>query len=152
MTILLYFAPMFVLQTGFQLFFVTTGKPNLGLLITILSGITNMVLDYFFIVVLNFGISGAAYATGIGYCVVKIFGLIYFSRKRSELYFVKFKIHLGVLKNTLTNSASEMITNFANSVTTFLYNFVFLKYYGEIGAAAITILLYFDFVFTAIKI
>ena len=43
-----------------------------------------------------------------------------------------------------------MVTNLANAVTTYLYNLVCLKYYGEAGVASITIVLYFQFVLNAI--
>lgn len=39
---------------------------NLGLVLTMIAGILNAVLDYVFIVVCQMGISGAALATGIG--------------------------------------------------------------------------------------
>ena len=38
----------------FQIFFVTTGKPKMGLIVTLLGGITNILLDYLFLVVFNF--------------------------------------------------------------------------------------------------
>ena len=41
----------FMLQTSFQNFFVVSERPMLGLVLSILSGITNMVLDYVFIAV-----------------------------------------------------------------------------------------------------
>ena len=44
----------FMLQNVFQCFFVTAEKPKLGLLVVVLAGVTNMVLDYLFIAV--FGI------------------------------------------------------------------------------------------------
>ena len=47
----------FMLQTSFQNFFVVSERPMLGLVLSILSGITNMVLDYVFIAVLGLGIT-----------------------------------------------------------------------------------------------
>ena len=43
-----------------------------------------------------------------------------------------------------------MTTNLANAVTTFLFNYMFMKYYGESGVASITIILYFQFIIVAI--
>lgn len=42
-----------------------------------------------------------------------------------------------------------MVTNLANAVTTILFNYVFMHYYGEDGVASIAIVLYFQFVFSA---
>ena len=43
-----------------------------------------------------------------------------------------------------------MTTNLANAVTTFLFNYMFMKYYGEPGVASITIILYFQFIIVTI--
>lgn len=48
------------------------------------------------------------------------------------------------------NGSSEMVTNIANAITTFLFNMLFLKFWGEDGVASISIVLYFQFVFTAV--
>ena len=56
----------------FQIFFITAGRPKFGLTMTILGGITNIVLDYLFLAILDFGIEGAAIATGISSLIKKI--------------------------------------------------------------------------------
>ena len=43
----------YMLQTFFQSFFITAEKPKLGMLLTIVSGLMNMVLDWLFIAVLE---------------------------------------------------------------------------------------------------
>lgn len=144
------FAPAFFLQTAFQTFFVTAGKPTLGLVVTILAGITNIVLDYLFMVPLHMGISGAALATGIGYCIPAMTGLVFFISQKNPLHFVKPTLDWKILKETCINGSSEMVTNLANATTTFLFNYTFLQYYGEDGVAAITIILYFQYIFTAL--
>lgn len=149
--ILLYFSPMLLLQTIFQVFFVTAGKPHLGLGLTVAGGVANMVLDYLFMGPMHMGVAGAAIATGIGYCIPAIAGLIYFSAVRTgTLYFVKFHVHVKMLLRTCANGSSEMVSNVATAVTTFLFNIIFMHFWAENGVAAITILSYFQFVFSAI--
>lgn len=149
--ILFSFAPVFFLQTAFQTFFVTAGKPTLGLIVTLLAGVTNIVLDYVFMAPMNMGIAGAAIATGIGYCVPAIVGLLYFIfAKHRSLHLVKPEMDWKVLVESSANGSSEMVTNLANAVTTFLFNYVFLQFYGEDGVASITIILYFQYIFTAL--
>lgn len=145
------FAPAFFLQTAFQTFFVTAGKPSLGLIVTILAGVTNIVLDYIFMAPLNMGVSGAAIATGIGYCLPASIGLLYFLfAKKNPLHLVKPKFDYRVLVQSCANGSSEMVTNLANAATTFLFNFTLLQFYGEDGVASITIILYFQYIFTAL--
>lgn len=149
--ILFTFAPAFFLQTAFQTFLVTAGRPTLGLIVTLLAGAANIILDYVFMVPLNMGIAGAAIATGIGYCIPAIVGLVFFfTAKKNPLHFVKPKVNWNVLLHACTNGSSEMVTNLANAATTFLFNYTFLTYYGEDGVASITIILYFQYIFTAL--
>lgn len=149
--ILVLFCPLSMLQMLFQTFFVTAGKPNLGLLLTIIGGATNIILDYIFIVVLGMGVIGAAIGTTIGYCIPAIFGLIYFMvNRKGTLYFVKPKFRFKVFANTCLNGSSEMVTNLAIAVTTLMFNKIMLEFMGENGVAAITIVLYSQFLLTSI--
>lgn len=148
--ILMYFSPMLFLQTVFQVFFVTAGKPHLGLVLTVLGGVANMVLDYLFMGVMHMGVIGAAIATGIGYAIPAVTGLIYFFFfRKGSLYFVKFRPHGTLLLMTCSNGISEFASNLAAAVTNFLFNIIFMKFWAEDGVAAITIILYFQFVFSA---
>lgn len=143
--------PLAVFQMLFQNFFVTAGKPHIGLVLTITGGITNIVLDYLFIVVFHFGISGAAFATSLGYAIPGIIGLIYFTMNREgSLYFVKPVFRKQVLIKSCTNGSSEMVNNLAVAITTYMFNIMMLKYAGEDGVAAITIVLYAQFLLTSV--
>ena len=148
--ILLWIAPAFFLQTAFQTFFVTAGKPTLGLIVTVIAGVLNIVLDYIFMAIMELGVSGAAVATGLGYLVAAVSGLIFFCVNKNGLHFCKFKFEKDILLKVCGNGSSEMVTNLANAVTTFLFNYTFMKYYGEDGVASISILIYFQYIFTAI--
>ena len=48
------------------------------------------------------------------------------------------------------NGSSEMISNLSSSVTTFLFNLTVLRLVGDDGVAAITIILYMQYFFTAV--
>lgn len=145
------FAPAFFLQTAFQTFFVTAGKPSLGLIVTLSAGISNILLDYIFMRPFDMGIAGAATATGIGYCIPAVVGIIFFlAAKKNPLHFVKPKFDFKVLLQSCANGSSEMVTNLANAATTFLFNYTLLHFFGEDGVASITIILYFQYIFTAL--
>nr|WP_297274259.1 MATE family efflux transporter [uncultured Agathobaculum sp.] len=149
--ILLLFSPAFFLQTAFQTLFITAGRPGLGLAATVGGGLTNIVLDYVFIARLHWGIAGAAVATGLGYLVPAVAGLVFFAwNRRGTLFFVRPRADWRMLLFACANGSSEMVTNIANAITTYLSNLIFLHYWGEDGVASITIVLYFQFVFTAV--
>ena len=149
LSVSLLFAPACMLQTLFQSYLVTAGMPALGLFLTIGAGILNAVLDYVLILVFPMGIAGAAIATGIGQSVPAVVGLFYFLLSRKGLYFTRFRLHPKELLMACYNGSSEMVTQLSNAVITFLFNLIMLDLAGENGVAAITILLYGQFLFNA---
>lgn len=148
--ILMAFAPMCMLQMLFQSFFVTAGNPNLGLALTLFGGVANMVLDYVFMGPLQMGVSGAALATGIGQTIPAVVGIVYFLLHKKGLHFVKPRLDWRVLGQACFNGSSEMVTNLSTAVVTFLFNIIMLRLAGEIGVAAITVVLYGQFLFNAL--
>jgi len=54
------------------------------------------------------------------------------------------------LKNTVYNGSSEMVTQLSAAITTLFFNYIALKYAGENGVAAITIILFIQFVMTSV--
>ncbi|MCQ4936885.1 MULTISPECIES: MATE family efflux transporter [Anaerotignum] len=138
-----------VIQVLFQTLFVTAGKPKLGLWLNVVSGISNIFLDYLFIVVLNWGIAGAAWGTAASFLIGGLFPLWYFSKPRAILYFVKPKWDGKAILSSILNGSSEMVTSGAAAVTTFLFNLTMMKTLGQNGVAAITIILYAQFLFSA---
>lgn len=150
LSVSLLLAPAAMLQMMFQTFFVTAGKPLIGLMLTISGGVANMILDYLFMGPFNMGISGAALATGIGELIPAVIGLFYFLFTRHSLYLTKPVVRFQVLKESCFNGSSEMVTNLSTAVVTYLFNITMLKFLGEPGVAAITIVLYGQFLFNAL--
>jgi len=147
------FTVAFMLQNVFQSFLIAAEKPKLGLLATVLAGITNMSLDAIFIIVFKWGVAGAAIATGLSQCVGGIFPLIYFSRKNSSLLcLTKTKLEIKPILNACGNGSSELMSNISSSVVSMIYNFQLMKYVGEDGVSAYGVLMYVQFIFVAIYI
>lgn len=147
------FTVAFMLQNVFQSFLIAAEKPKLGLLATVLAGVTNMVLDAIFIIVFKWGVAGAAIATGLSQCVGGIFPLIYFSKKNSSLLrLTKTKLEIKPILNACGNGSSELMSNISSSVVSMIYNFQLMKYVGEDGVSAYGVLMYVQFIFIAIYI
>ena len=147
------FTVAFMLQNVFKSFLIAAEKPKLGLLATVLAGITNMALDAIFIIVFKWGVAGAAIATGLSQCVGGIFPLIYFSRKNSSLLrLTKTKLEIKPILNACGNGSSELMSNISSSVVSMIYNFQLMKYVGEDGVSAYGVLMYVQFIFVAIYI
>lgn len=144
------FVPMAMLKSLFEFFMITANQPKLGLINTVIGGVTNIILDYVFIAVFDMGIAGAALATGIGMTIPSIIGIIYFINQKNYLHFVKPKLDFKVILQSMGNGSSEMVTNLSTAVTTLLFNLMMIKYLGEPGVAAMTIVLYAQFLLMSV--
>ncbi len=128
-----------------QSFMVTAGHPLLGLILSLAGGITNIVLDYILISpnLLNMGIAGAGLATGIGYALPGVIGFFYFiCNRKCILHFVKPKLRIKVLGQSMFNGSSELVGSLATSITTLMFNFILMSMVGDAGVAAISVILY----------
>ena len=150
--IIMLFGPMSILQLMFQSFFVTAGRPGLGLGLTVAAGVANMVLDYVFIVPVGMGVAGAALATVVGYCIPAVAGLAFFALRRQGLRFTRPKWDGRMLAGACFNGSSEMVSNLSSAVVTLLFNLTMLELLGPPGVSAITIVLYAQFLLTALYI
>lgn len=148
--IILVALPAYMLQYEFQSFFVTAEKPQLGLLVTVIAGVTNMVLDALLVAVFPFGLAGAAIATAISQCVGGIIPLIYFCRpNKSLLHLTKMHWDGHSLLKACTNGSSELMSNISMSIVSMLYNSQLMHYAGEDGVAAYGVLMYVNMIFLA---
>lgn len=131
-----------LLMNNFTLYMIASGKATLSLICSVTGGLLNMALDYLFIAVFHMGISGAAIATGMGYSVTAVVGLFVFCRKKSLLHFQKPVFRWKVLVNAAANGCSEMATALVTGIITMMFNWTMLRYVGENGVAAVTIIMY----------
>ena len=151
--ILMFALPFLLLQFTFQSFLITAEKPQVGLIITLISGITNIVLDGLFIAVFKWGIAGAAIATGISQVIGGLIPLLYFIFNRKNIIKLgKTKLYIKEIGQTCLNGSSEFVTNISMSLVGMLYNYQLMKYLGEYGVSAYGAFMYISFIFVAIFI
>lgn len=145
--------PFYVLQVMFQSFFVAAEKPHMGFIVTLISGVTNMVLDA--VLVIGFPqeikLVGAAVATATAQFAGGMIPLIYFLRKNSSILRLgKTKFEGKVLIKATSNGLSEFMTNISMSIVAILFNSQLMKYSGENGVAAYGVMMYVSMIFTAV--
>ena len=143
----------FMLQDVFQSFFIAAEKPRLGLIVTVAAGVTNMALDALFIAVFDWGVAGAAIATGLSQCVGGVLPLIYFLRPNDSLLRMRpTALRLRPILQACGNGSSELMSNISSSLVGMLYNFQLMRLIGEDGVSAYGVLMYVQFIFVAIFI
>lgn len=151
--IILLALPFYILQMMFQSFFVAAEKPNLGLIVTISSGATNMILDAVLVISLpqEYKLAGAAAATAISQTVGGIIPLFYFFRKNSSfLRLGKTQFNGKAIIKACANGSSEFMSNISMSVVGMLYNSQLMKFAGENGIAAYGVMMYVSMIFAAV--
>ena len=138
---LLFTVPI-LLMNNFTLYMIASEKASLSLTCSVAGGILNMALDYVLIAGFHMGISGAAVATGLGYSVTAVAGMFVFSQKKNLLHFKKPVLRLRVLAEAAANGCSEMAAALVTGIVTMMFNWTMLRYVGEEGVAAVTIIMY----------
>lgn len=143
MTPVLISLPFSVFGMIFQLSFITVGKAGLSASLSVIGGVLNIVLDWLFMAVFGWGLTGAAIATGIGYAFPSAAGAIWFSFNRNQtLYIVKPKWRPATLVKSCINGSSEMVSVLAFSVVTILFNRILMEMNGSDGIASLSIIWY----------
>lgn len=148
--IILVALPFYMLQYEFQSFFATAQKPQLGLIVTVAAGLTNIVLDALFVAVFPYGLKGAAAATAMSQFVGGIIPVIYFAKDNTSLLrLTKTTLDIKSLLQVCGNGSSELMSNISTSIVSMLYNVRLMKYAGENGVAAYGVLMYVNIIFQA---
>ncbi|SFZ89965.1 putative efflux protein, MATE family [Flaviramulus basaltis] len=117
------------------------GKPKFAMYAMMIPSVGNLVLDYIFINVLDFGMEGAAWATTISYLFCFAFILWFFLSKNSEL---KIDIsHFGLNKSIVSEISSLGFVTLARqavvSITYLFMNNILYNLGGETSVTAYAI-------------
>ncbi|MCF0196066.1 MAG: polysaccharide biosynthesis C-terminal domain-containing protein [Bacteroidaceae bacterium] len=154
--VLLLMLPFLAMQIYFQSLLVTAERPQIGMWVTIASGLLNLVLDVLFITVFHWGLTGVAWATAIGQMLGSGVPLAYFIRQRRRrrltLRLGRCRFHLRPLLQTMGNGLSEFVIQISLSCVSMLYMYQLLRAMGEDGVATYGVMMYFAYVFCAIFI
>ncbi|WP_051822578.1 MATE family efflux transporter [Desulfonatronum thiodismutans] len=131
------------LLTVVMYFFVRVdGYPGLAALALILGSMTNLVLDYLFIVRFGWGIAGAAWATGISQALPFLVLCAYFLFPQRRLIFHLRQTKWRELFRSAFNGLSECINEISASIIALFLNWMFMTRFGVNGVAAITVVNY----------
>lgn len=115
------------------------GKPEWVFISGLTSCLSNVLLDWLFVLELGWGMKGAAAATVIADSLAALV-LIW------QVDFGKIMGGRSEVLRIFFNGSSEMITSVAAAVTTFIFNIIVMRHIGYLGVAALTIVYYFNMI------
>ena len=141
-TIILYGVPFLALSMMGNSVIRAEGKPKFAMIAMIIPSIGNLVMDYIFIYVFDWGMHGAAWATTVGYLLCFLYILYFFLSKNSEL---KIDVsHFGLDRPILREIGSLGFVTLARqavtSITYLLMNNILFNLGGEAMVAVYAII------------
>lgn len=142
--------PVVIGKELFTYFIRVDGAPTFSFITALSGGVLNIVLDYILIGHMKMGIYGAALATILGLILSFIMGIYYFIHKHKFLSFTLHNLSLHEAIHCMVNGASEFVDQLAIAITTIVFNRTALSFAGEDGVAAVSIIMYLQFLFIGI--
>ncbi len=136
-------APIGAISFGLNNFIRAEGNPRLAMMTQIIGGVTNVVLNYYFIFVLGMGIKGSALGTVLGQLVSALWVISYFLSGRS---LVKIRIknlvpHLPTLIGIMSIGFAPFAMQMATSVQQSILNKTLLAHGGDLAISAVGIIM-----------
>ena len=139
------FAVFFICSYNMEILVKTDGTPLLSTIGVSLAGVTNLVLDWLFVMIFHWGVRGAAVATGLAQVVSTVLYLYYFAKRSKQLHFVKVSLkpsEFKIYRRTLPLGVADSITEMSNGVVLFAFNQTILRLIGESGVVSYTVIGY----------
>ncbi len=104
--------------------------------------ISNILLDYFFVIALNLELMGAALATVLGQVLTLIFCIVFYMRKKNRIALSSIRPDKKTVFSILKVALSPFGLTYLPSVTIIFMNLQALKYGGEEAVSAYAVLAY----------
>ncbi len=118
------------------------GRPKLAMISTLSGAVTNIVLDYIFIFPLNFGIKGAAIATGLGQIVTISILIPHFIGNKGVLRFGNVRLEREIIKEFINIGFPSFFAEVSFSIIIFFMNLALVNYGGETYLSSFAIINY----------
>ena len=118
------------------------GYPNLVATALTIGALVNILLDYLFIGRFGWGLTGAAFATGISQALPLPVMMIYFSKPGRRLRFALRQRNWKEVFQAAYNGISEFINEVAGGIVVLILNWMLLQRIGVYGVAAMTVVNY----------
>ncbi|MDN3647628.1 MATE family efflux transporter [Reinekea marina] len=137
--------PFFFAQLGtivLYFFIRLDGYPSLTAAALVVGSVINIALDYLFIAHFQWGISGAAWATGLSQMFPLLVLLGYFFTKQRKLRFSIKQSNWYEVIQAAYNGISEFINEISGGIIAFLFNLMLIHRAGVDGVAAMTVMNY----------
>jgi hypothetical protein len=142
MRIILWFAPVLIAGLTLYYFVRVDGRPVLAAVGLAGFSVANITLNAWFIVVLGWGIEGAAWASALADLLMFAILITHLFHRRCTLRLVRVDRRWGVVLRAAWNGFSEFTNELSIGLVVLLFNWVMITRLGVAGVAAYTIIGY----------
>ncbi|WP_353893652.1 MATE family efflux transporter [Proteinivorax hydrogeniformans] len=134
----------FMIAYSLEVLVKADGFPALSIIVVVLAAIVNIFLDYLLVIRLNYGMQGAAIATGTSQFISFVAFLAYFIFGNSQLKFIKPKIQWSLIRRIISIGTPESLNELSAGFTVFVFNFVIARAVGAEGLASFGVIMYIN--------
>lgn len=140
LTVVLLFAPFFLMNHLLLAFIRNDGSPNLAMAGMLSSSLANTICDYIFIFPCGMGMLGAVLATGLSPIFSMAVLSVHFIRKKNQFRLYRLRPRWERMKTLLALGVSSLVTEFSNGIVILVFNTLLLGMLGNLGVAAYGVL------------
>ena len=137
------FSIFYMIGYALEIYIKVDGKPSYPAYCVLVGGITNLALDYIFVVKFNWGVKGSAIATGISQIASCSLLIYYIFFKAKIIKFVK--VNTFFIKKTFIIfkiGFPEFLTEVSSGILILIYNLVILNKIGVQGISVYSVITY----------
>ncbi|MFK3939175.1 MATE family efflux transporter [Alkalihalobacillus sp. NPDC078783] len=142
LNVMLLFGFVFTIENVTSVFVRNDRNPTLAMSALIVTAVTNVILNYIILYVLNLGVAGAAYGTIISAALGVGVLSLHFFRKDNQLKLVKFQLQRPLLVQAIMLGFPSFLAEVGISVFTVSHNVTLERLAGTDGVAAFSVLNY----------
>lgn len=140
--VMLVFGFVFTIENALSIFVRNDQNPNLAMIGLIVTAVTNIGINYYFLYVLNLGLTAVA----VGIIISSFLGILvmstHFLRKDNNLRFVRIRFERPLFKSMISIGFPSFLSELGISVFTIAFNITLARLAGTVGVAAFSVLNY----------
>lgn len=140
--IIIMFVPCYMTSYNLEVLIKADGFPKKAIFTTSAGAVTNIVLDWLFVMVFHWGIEGAAIATGLSQLMTFSVFFSHFLSKKSYFSFVRIRWNVKEVLGFARLGIADSVTEFSVGVIIFLFNNVLIRVSGDDGVVIYTVIAY----------
>lgn len=131
---------IYMISSSLAIIVRSDGNPRLVMVAGTIGNISNIVLDYIFVIKLDMGLFGAGLATIIGPCITLSFLSLHFIMKQNNVSITKNFMSFNLFKRMIKNGLGSGVLELSAGFIILIFNITLIKVSGETAVAIFSII------------